>query len=157
MELVVAPIVELRPRMTHFFEELVSGTLERGDGSAPEPHTLTCGLTGGSAALIFLGALREADVDWSRITLYWGDERAVAPDSSESNYGLAEQMLLKPLGAKAANAIRMLAEVPDLAFAARQYAEPYRRRSICSFSEWVTMGTFVRCFLATPCCKRKGA
>ena len=123
MELVVAPIVELRPRMTHFFEEFVSGTLERGDGSAPEPHTLTCGLTGGSAALIFLGALREADVDWSRVTLYWGDERAVPPDSAESNYGLAEQMLLKPLGAKAPNTVRMSAEMPDLAFAARQYAE----------------------------------
>ena len=123
MELAVAPIVELRPRMTHFFEELVGGMLDRGDGSAPQPHTFTCGLTGGSAALIFLGALREADVDWSRVILYWGDERAVPPDSSESNYGLAEQMLLKPLGAKAPNAVRMLAEVPDLAYAARQYAE----------------------------------
>jgi 6-phosphogluconolactonase len=123
MELVVAPIVELRPRLTHFFEELVGGTLDRGGGSAPEPYTFTCGLTGGSAALIFLGALREASVDWSRITLFWGDERAVAPDSSESNYGLAEQMLLKPLGARAPTAMRMQAELPDLAFAARQYSD----------------------------------
>jgi 6-phosphogluconolactonase len=123
MELVVAPIVELRPRLMHFFEEVVAGTLERGGGMAPEPYTFTCGLTGGSAALIFLGALREASVDWSRIRLYWGDERAVPPDSTESNYGLAEQMLLKPLGAKAPNAVRMMAEMPDLAFAARQYSE----------------------------------
>jgi 6-phosphogluconolactonase len=123
MELVVAPIVELRPRLTHFFEELVGGTLERGGGAAAEPYTFTCGLTGGSAALIFLGALREANVDWPRVTLYWGDERAVPPDSTESNYGLAEQMLLKPLAANAPNAVRMMAEMPDLVFAARQYAE----------------------------------
>jgi 6-phosphogluconolactonase len=123
MELVVAPIVELRPRLTHFFEELVSGTLDRGGGAAAEPYTFTCGLTGGSAALIFLGALREASVNWSRIILYWGDERAVPPDSTESNYSLAEQMLLKPLGARAPNAVRMLAEIPDLTFAARQYSE----------------------------------
>jgi 6-phosphogluconolactonase len=122
MELVVAPIAELRPHITHLFEELVGGTLDRGAGLSPEPLTFACGLTGGSTALIFLGALREASVDWSRITLYWGDERAVPPDSVESNFGLAEQMLLRPLGAKAPNAIRMPGEIPDLNYAAREYA-----------------------------------
>jgi 6-phosphogluconolactonase len=123
MELVVAPIVELRPRLTHFFEETVSGTLDRGAGVSSQANSFTCGLTGGSAALIFLGALREANVDWSRVTLFWGDERAVPPDSPDSNYGLAEQMLLKPLGAKAPNAIRMQAELPDLNYAAKRYAQ----------------------------------
>jgi 6-phosphogluconolactonase len=123
MELVVAPIAELRPRLTHFFEEVVSGNLDRGTTAAAQAHTFTCGLTGGSAALIFLGALREADIDWSRVTLFWGDERAVPPDSPDSNYGLAEQMLLKPLSAKAPNAIRMQAEVPDLQFAAKRYSQ----------------------------------
>lgn len=123
MELVVAPIAELRQRLTHFFEDLVGDTLDRGSGASSEPYTFTLGLTGGSAALIFLGALREADVDWSRITLFWGDERAVPPDSPDSNYGLAEQMLLKPLGARAPAAVRMEAEIPDLKFAAKQYAK----------------------------------
>jgi 6-phosphogluconolactonase len=122
MELIVAPIAELKTRITHQFEELVGGTLDRGAGYAAEPHTFTCGLTGGSTALIFLGALREADVEWSRVTLFWGDERAVPPDSVDSNYGLAEQMLLRPLAAKAPNAIRMQGEMPDLQYAAREYA-----------------------------------
>ena len=122
MELVVAPIAELKARLTHQFEELVGATLDRGAGAALEPHSFTCGLTGGSTALIFLGALREANVDWSRITLFWGDERAVPPDSDESNYGLAEQMLLRPLGAKAPEAVRMQGELPDLQHAAREYA-----------------------------------
>lgn len=122
MELVIAPIAELRARITHLFEELVGSTLDRGAGYSPEPYTFTCGLTGGSTALIFLGALREANVDWGRITLYWGDERAVPPDSVDSNYGLAEQMLLRPLAAKAPSAVRMPAEIPDLQFAAREYA-----------------------------------
>jgi 6-phosphogluconolactonase len=122
MELVVTPIAELRSRVAHHFEELVGATLDRGAGYSSEPYTFTCGLTGGSTALIFLGALREANVDWSRITLYWGDERAVPPDSDESNFALAEQMLLRPLGAKAPNTTRMPAEVPDLQFAAREYA-----------------------------------
>lgn len=123
MELVVAPIAELRARLTHFFEDSVSTTLDRAVGASVDGNAFTCGLTGGSAALIFLGALREAAIDWSRITLFWGDERAVPPDSPDSNYGLSEQMLLKPLGAKAPAAIRMQAEMPDLSFAAKQYSK----------------------------------
>jgi 6-phosphogluconolactonase len=122
MELVVAPIAELKTRLAHHFEELVGATLDRGSGFSGEPHTFTCGITGGSTALIFLGALREANVDWSHVTLYWGDERAVPPDSVESNFGLAEQMLLRPLAARAPNAVRMQAELPDLRYAAREYA-----------------------------------
>lgn len=123
MELVVASIAELQQRITHRFEEIVGATLDRGAGIAPEPFIFTCGLTGGSTALIFLSALREASVDWSRVTVYWGDERAVPPDHPGSNYGLAEQMLLKPLGARAPRAVRMEAELPDLQYAARLYAE----------------------------------
>ena len=71
--------------------------------------------------MIFLGALRQATVDWRRITLFWADERAVSPDDPESNYGLAERMLLSPLGASAPRAIRMPADAPDLGQAAQWY------------------------------------
>ena len=47
MELVVAPIAELKARITHQFEELAGATLDRGAGMSPEPHSFTCGLTGG--------------------------------------------------------------------------------------------------------------
>jgi len=123
MELVVAPIAELRTRLTHRFEETVATIVDRGTGAANQPHSFTCGLTGGATALIFLGALREAAVDWSRITLYWGDERAVPPDHLDSNFGLAERLLLSPLGARAPYAVRMPADEPYLSPAARDYAE----------------------------------
>jgi 6-phosphogluconolactonase len=122
MELVVAPIAELRGRIAHHFEELVGATLDRGTSYSDDVNAFACGLTGGSTALIFLGALREANVNWSCITLYWGDERAVPPDSDESNYGLVDQMLLRPLAARAPAAVRMQGEIPDLQFAAREYA-----------------------------------
>ena len=57
--------------------------------------------------MIFLGALKNANVDWSRISLFWADERAVPADDPESNYGIAERMLLAPLGAKAPRAFPM--------------------------------------------------
>ena len=78
-------------------------------------------MSGGATALIFLPALRAANVDWSKITLFWADERAVPPDDPDSNYGLAERMLLSPLGAKAPRAIRMPADTPNLGQAALWY------------------------------------
>jgi 6-phosphogluconolactonase len=71
--------------------------------------------------LIFLGALRAADVDWRRVTLFWTDERAVPIDDPDSNYGIAERMLLSPLGARAPRAIRMPADAPHLGEAALWY------------------------------------
>jgi 6-phosphogluconolactonase len=118
MELVVAPIAELRPRISRFFEDLVSTTLVN-DASG----TFSCGVTGGSTALIFLGALRDANVEWSRISVFWGDERAVPPDHPDSNFGLAERLLIDPLGGRAPGVFRMEAENPDLHGAARAYEE----------------------------------
>ena len=99
MELVVARIDELRPRLTEAFE--------RWAGEDVGGATRSCALSGGATALIFLGALKNANVDWSRIKLFWADERAVPPDDPDSNYGIAQRMLLEPLGAKAPRAFRM--------------------------------------------------
>lgn len=107
--------------MTHLFEEVVGAVLDRGEGTAHEPYRFSCGLTGGSTGLIFLGALRDADVPWPHVTFYWGDERAVPPDHPDSNYGLADRLLLSPLGARAPHVVRMQGEASDLAAAARAY------------------------------------
>jgi len=110
MELVGAPVNELKPLLTQSFEDW--GKEGR-----------SCALSGGTTALIFLGALRSANVDWRRITLFWADERAVPADDPDSNYGLAERMLLSPLGAKAPRAIRMPADASNLGQAALRYDE----------------------------------
>ena len=99
MELVVARIDELRPRLTESFERWAAEDV----GAARR----SCALSGGATALIFLGALKNANVDWSRISLFWADERAVPATDPDSNYGIAERMLLSPLGAKAPRAFPM--------------------------------------------------
>ena len=58
---------------------------------------------------------------WQHITCYWGDERAVPPDHPDSNYGLADRLLLSPLGARAPQAVRMQGDAADLNEAARAY------------------------------------
>ena len=108
MELVQSPVPELRALLTQSFEDWSK------DGRS-------CALSGGATALIFLPALRAAKVDWSKITLFWVDERAVDPDDPESNYGLADRMLMTPLGRKAPRAFRMAFESPSLWEAAKNY------------------------------------
>lgn len=109
MELVVARIDELRPRLTESFERWApfrqgyGGQVAEDVGAA----TRSCALSGGATALIFLGALKNANVDWSRISLFWADERAVPAADPESNYGIAERLLLSPLGARAPRAFPM--------------------------------------------------
>ena len=117
MELVQSPVPELKGLLTESFEQWAA-SLRQGYG---EPGSLSCALSGGATALIFLPALRAAKVDWSKITLFWADERAVEPDDPESNYGLADRMLLSPLGRKAPRAIRMTFDSPNLWDAARNY------------------------------------
>jgi 6-phosphogluconolactonase len=121
VEVIVAPIAELRKRITTRFEEVVRGVPTDGDNATAEPYGFSCGITGGSTALIFLGALRDAGVPWRRIMLYWGDERAVPPDHPDSNYLLAERLLISPLAARAPHAERMEGESSDLHAAARAY------------------------------------
>src|SRR5688572_22795247 len=99
MELVHAPVAELKVLLTQSFEEWAQ------DGRS-------CAISGSPAALLFLPALKAANVDWSRITLFWADERAVDVVDPESNYGLAERMLLKPLGRRAPRAITMPIDRP---------------------------------------------
>lgn len=55
-------------------------------------------LAGGGVAIAMLEQVRsspaQAAIDWSRIDLYWGDERFVAPDHPERNELQARQALL---------------------------------------------------------------
>src|SRR4051812_2638371 len=55
-------------------------------------------LTGGSSAVPLFRELRtpehKAALDWSRVHLWWGDERFVPIDHPQSNAGIAYQLLL---------------------------------------------------------------
>jgi 6-phosphogluconolactonase len=121
MELVGAPVNELRAQLTTSFEEWAKNKIAPIAPGQQGARNASCAISGGATAMIFLTAMRAANVDWSRITLFWADERAVPPDDPESNYGLAERMLLSPLGARAPRAIRMPADTANLKQAAMWY------------------------------------
>jgi 6-phosphogluconolactonase len=54
-------------------------------------------LTGGSTPALAYERAAELEQDWSRATLWWGDDRCVPPDDELSNYRLAKEALLDAL------------------------------------------------------------
>jgi 6-phosphogluconolactonase len=77
-------------------------------------------LPGGSVASAFFPTLADAAVDWSRVEIFWVDERAVPPDHPDSNAALATRLLLVPARVPATRIHRMQGELPDLDQAARR-------------------------------------
>jgi 6-phosphogluconolactonase len=66
-------------------------------------------------------------IDWQKLQLFWGDERAVPPDHPDSNYGLAHRLLLQHLDVPASHIHRMRGELPAIE-AGALYDEELRTR-----------------------------
>jgi len=67
---------------------------------------------GGSPARLFeLWATVWADIiPWERVAFFWVDERAVAPDDPQSNYGMVKRLLLDRLPVFPKNVFRIAGE-----------------------------------------------
>ena len=68
-------------------------------------------LTGGSTPRRAYETAAELEPDWSRVELWWGDERCVPPDDERSNYRLAKQALLDRLEGEPAAVHRIQGEL----------------------------------------------
>jgi 6-phosphogluconolactonase len=96
-------------------------------------------LTGGTIAdkihreVARLGA--DSDVDWTRVSFYWGDERYVAPDSDDRNDKQAREALLDVVGTDPARVhpIPSTADADSVDSAATSYAETVRGSGSGSF------------------------
>jgi 6-phosphogluconolactonase len=106
---------------------LVDAQVERGSASVV--------LTGGGLGISVLEAVRRSPardaVNWSRVDVWWGDERFVAADSDDRNDVQARRALLDALALEPARVHPMAAldgpDGDDLDAAAQRYAEELRR------------------------------
>lgn len=62
-----------------------------------------------------------SSVEWGRVDVYFGDERAVPPDHPQSNYRMVYSALLSRVPVPARQIHRMEAERPDRDASAREY------------------------------------
>jgi 6-phosphogluconolactonase len=75
-------------------------------------------LTGGSSVGMAYTRAAELQPDWSRVTVWWGDERCVPPDDERSNYRLAKETLLDRLAVPPAATHRIRGELKPATAAA---------------------------------------
>jgi 6-phosphogluconolactonase len=73
---------------------------------------------------ILSGTYRES-VNWSKVYFFWGDERCVPPDDSESNFRMANEYLLSKINVPKENIFRIPSEKPP-AEAAEEYEQNMR-------------------------------
>lgn len=109
MELVVGSLEGLKLDIAQAFEQR----------AAEGP--LTCGISGGPASLIFLAALKAAQVDWNNVSLFMVDERAGPSLAGESHADVARRMLSHARGGRGPRLFAMAADGPDLDAAAAEY------------------------------------
>jgi 6-phosphogluconolactonase len=62
-----------------------------------------------------------SSIDWTRVHVFFGDERAVPPDHPDSNYFMVNRVLLSRVPVPAGQVHRMEAERSDRDAAAREY------------------------------------
>ena len=66
-------------------------------------------------------------IPWTRVHVFWGDERYVPLDDLRSNYRMARETLLDAVPCPIANVHPMPTELPDLEAAAQEYEKTLRR------------------------------
>ncbi len=86
-------------------------------------------LSGGNTPRDAYALLAKAPaVDWSRVRIFWVDERAAAPTDDRSNYRWAKATLVDAAPIPPANVHRMPADAPDREAAARDYERALREQ-----------------------------
>ena len=93
-------------RVTRLVETAISA---RGDAAVS--------LTGGTTPDLLYQFLADSKrpwrdrIDWAHVHLFWGDERQVPPDHPQSNFGLANRLLLQHVPVPATQIHRMRGEL----------------------------------------------
>jgi 6-phosphogluconolactonase len=82
-------------------------------------------LSGGSTPgkiFRFLSENYKEKIDWSKVMIFWGDERCVSPASDDSNYRMAYESLIRNINIPGKNIYRIKGE-NDPAEEAERYSE----------------------------------
>ncbi len=76
-------------------------------------------ISGGSSPKLLFDHLAKQPLDWSKIRLFWVDERCVPIDDDQSNYRMARERLIEPAKTPAASVTRVRTELTPVEAASR--------------------------------------
>ena len=137
------PRIEVQPDAGALATAVAGELLSRladAQASGHEPHIALTGGTIADAVHRELARLSPAtEVDWSRVVVWWGDERFVAPDSADRNALAARAAFLDALGATQVHEMPSTADAADVVTGAAAYADTVREHGSGEF-EVVMLG-----------------
>lgn len=93
---------ELNESFTEWFKEVSSSGKQ-----------ITVALSGGTtpkSLFDYWSSLPEGEIDWTKIKFFWGDERCVAPEDSESNFKMTKEHLFNNINIPKENIFRIKGE-----------------------------------------------
>jgi 6-phosphogluconolactonase len=108
-------------------EMMVSLALEK----LQSEESFAVALSGGSTpknmfAILANDAALHNQMPWDRVHFFWGDERHVPPDHTDSNYRMTNEAMLSRVPVPPENIHRIRAENPDAGKAAEDYEQELR-------------------------------
>jgi 6-phosphogluconolactonase len=109
--------------------EIVVDRLRQALSSRP---TCSIALSGGSTPAPLYAALAECDLPWSKIHIFWGDERYVPASHPDSNEGMTRRVWLDKVAIPPAN----IHPMPTAAEAAQTAADEYEATLYEHFNCW---------------------
>lgn len=120
-DVVIQEVKELAQSFARLVEDAARHAIaQRGSFSLAVP--------GGSAAEALLPALIPASIDWSKVAVFWVDERMVSPDDTDSNFRLAKSVWLDEVPIPAEQIHRMHGDAPLPGEAAAAYTRVLRQK-----------------------------
>ena len=120
-DVVIQEVKELAQSFARLVEDATRHAIaQRGSFSLAVP--------GGSAAEALLPALIPASIDWSKVAVFWVDERMVSPDEADSNFRLAKSVWLDEVPIPAEQIHRMHGDAPLPGEAAAAYTRVLRQK-----------------------------
>ena len=134
-----SPRIEVHASADELATAVAGALLERLAVAQAEGRVPQIGLTGGSIADAVHAEVARlspgSDVDWSRVEVWWGDERFVARDSDERNARQAREAFLDAVGADAARVheVPSTDDVDDVHAAAAAYSSTIREHGTGAF------------------------
>src|SRR5438067_1605611 len=106
--------VEVLPTREALMEAAAARFVSAAGAALQASGRFVVALAGGSTPKALYALLASAPwagrVDWSRVHVFWGDERCVPPDDPASNYRMAREALLAHVAVAEGNVHRIRGE-----------------------------------------------
>lgn len=132
-----SPLIEVHPDALSLATAVAGELNARLEAAQASGNVPQIGLAGGTIADAVhreLGRLSpDSEVDWTRVVVWFGDERFVAPDSPDRNAGQARAAFLDVVGARQVHEMASTADADDVDTGAAAYGASLREHGAVQF------------------------